>query len=52
MKTLKVIYEEFKNIPENEWVEDNLYNKFIEIAEKLQVKNGLILWPIKNSFKR
>ena len=48
-ENLKVIYEEFKNIPENEWVEDNLYNKFIEIAEELQVKNGLILWPIRTA---
>lgn len=39
--------EALSDIPEEDFVNDNLYQALIEIAEKNEVKNGKVLWPVR-----
>lgn len=31
----------------NEWNEENIHNELIKLVEKLELKNGRILWPVR-----
>lgn len=36
-----------KNIDENNWTEENLEEKLVELIKKLSWKNGQLLWPVR-----
>ena len=45
--TLKNILYIFENL--QNWDNESIYNSMIELAEKMQVKNGVVLWPIRTA---
>ena len=39
--------EALSDIPEEDFSNDNLYQALIDVAEKNEVKNGKVLWPVR-----
>ena len=42
---LKAVYDELKALPE--WNADSLHDALINLAVKLEVKNGTVMWPAR-----
>ena len=42
---LKAVYDELKALPE--WKADAIHDALIGLAEKLEVKNGTVMWPAR-----
>ena len=46
---LEKVYPILDAIPEAEWTIDNLHNKVFELIKSLEIKNGIMLWPIRTA---
>lgn len=46
---LEKVYPVLNAIPEAEWTIDNLHNKVFELIKSLEIKNGVMLWPIRTA---
>lgn len=46
-ESLEAILPVLREIPENEWTQENIHEKLFALIEKLGVKNGIILWPLR-----
>ncbi len=44
---LKAAYDELKSLPE--WTNQSIHDSLIGLAEKLAVKNGTVMWPVRIS---
>ncbi len=45
LDSLKAILPVLENV--EDWTMDNIHNALFELIEKLEVKNGIILWPLR-----
>lgn len=46
---LEALLPVLKSIPENEWLLENIHTKCFEVIETLDVKNGVVLWPLRTA---
>jgi len=46
-KNLQEILDFLKNIPEEEWNQENLQEKVIAHIKEMGQKNGQVLWPLR-----
>ena len=47
LKSLKAVLPELEAIDEADWTIENIHDKLFELIGKLEVKNGIILWPLR-----
>lgn len=45
--SIQAATEELRKITEKDWTEENLKNILIALVQKLNIKNGQLLWPIR-----
>ncbi len=45
LKSLKEVLNVLENI--KDWNIENIHNDIFELIKKLEVKNGIVLWPIR-----
>ena len=46
-ESLGAVLPVLREIPESEWTQENIHEKLFALIEKLGVKNGIILWPLR-----
>ncbi len=49
LENLEKVYPVLESIPESEWTLDNLHDKVFELIKSLEIKNGVMLWPIRTA---
>ena len=49
LENLEKVYPILEAIPESEWTLDNLHDKVFELIKSLEIKNGVMLWPIRTA---
>ena len=47
LESLKVVLPVLEAIDEADWTIENIHDKLFELIGKLEVKNGIILWPLR-----
>ncbi len=47
LESLKAVLPVLDSIDENDWTIDNIHEKLFELIAEKEVKNGLILWPLR-----
>ena len=47
LSALNEILPVLEAIPENEWNEEKIHEELFRLIEKLGVKNGWLLWPLR-----
>lgn len=49
LEVLEKIIPVFENISEDDFNNDTIYNSMIELVAELEVKNGIVLWPVRTA---
>ncbi|MFI3230792.1 MAG: glutamate--tRNA ligase [bacterium] len=49
LEVLEKIIPVFENISEQDFNNDVIYNSMIELVAELEVKNGIVLWPVRTA---
>ena len=47
LESLKAVLPVLDSIDENDWTIDNIHEKLFELIAQKEVKNGIILWPLR-----
>ena len=47
LDALKAVLPVLEAIDEKDWTEENIHEKLFELIAKMEVKNGIILWPLR-----
>lgn len=47
LSSLKEALAVLETIPEDQWTEETIHEKLFELIAKLEVKNGIVLWPLR-----
>lgn len=47
LESLKAVLPVLDSIDENDWTIDNIHEKLFELIAEKEVKNGIILWPLR-----
>ena len=47
LDSLKAVLPVLEAIDENDWTIDNIHEKLFELIAQKEVKNGIILWPLR-----
>lgn len=45
--SLKEVLPVLEGIDENSWNQDTIYNNVVELVKKMEVKNGVVFWPLR-----
>ena len=45
--SLKEVLPVLESIDENSWDQETIYNRVVELVKKMEVKNGVVFWPLR-----
>ena len=47
LTSLKEVLPVLEGIDEDNWNQDTIYNTVVELVKKMEVKNGIVFWPLR-----